>query len=68
MTTDNNQNLKTVICCRIPLQLKEQIQEFKVKYHIKTETECVIELLEIALTVDSMKDRLKDPEVVQYMK
>jgi hypothetical protein len=59
---------RSVLTCRVPHALKVRIGEFRKKYHLRTESEGIIELLQIGLFVDSRRDDLEDPEVVKHLR
>lgn len=65
---DLNDETRTVLTCRVPNALKHMIGEFRKKYHLRTESEGIIELLQIGLFVDGKRDNLEDPEVVKHLR
>jgi len=64
----NEYIFSAVLTCRVPQSLKQQVLEFRKKHRLKTETEAIIQLLQVGLFVDSVKEKLKDPEVVNYLR
>lgn len=58
----------SIICCRVSRELKIQITDFREKYHIKTETQAVIELLKIGLFVDAKQQELQNPEIIEFLR
>jgi hypothetical protein len=63
----NEYRISAVVTCRVPQSLKQQVLEFRKKYHLKTETEAIIQLLQVALFVDNVREQLRDPEIVRYL-
>jgi len=63
-----NEHISAILSCRIPLALKEQLQEFKTRYHLRTETRAVVELLTVGLLVDRLKANLQEPAIVQFLR
>ena len=63
-----SEKVKAVLCCRIPVELKERLQLFRQGRRIKTETESIVALLKAGLFVYSIEDKLKDPEMVEFLK
>jgi hypothetical protein len=60
-------NTDTFLSCRVPPELKQQIYEFRTKYHLKSMSDATIKLLGIGLFVEAKKEELGDPEIVQFL-
>jgi hypothetical protein len=59
--------LKAVLCCRVPLQIKHEIEQYRTSHRIKTETEAIVQLVQIGLFVDSIRGQLQDPAIVTFL-
>jgi hypothetical protein len=59
--------VKAVLCCRVPVQIKLGIEQFRTSHKIKTETEAIVQLVQIGLFVDSIKGQLQDPAIVTFL-
>ena len=60
--------MDAILCCRIPLELKQKLLAFRFRNRLKTETQAITQLLQLALYIDTKKESLEDPEVVRYLK
>jgi hypothetical protein len=58
---------KSMLTCRIDRALKEQVKNFQAKYHLRTESSAIIELLRVGLFVDSRRAQLQDPALVKFL-
>jgi hypothetical protein len=63
----DNAKVKAVLCCRVPVQIKQGIEQFRISHWIKTETEAIVQLVQIGLFVDSIRGQLQDPAIVTFL-
>ena len=61
-------SLDTILCCRIPLLLKQKIEAHRVKFHLETTTKATIDLLSTGLFVAEKREMIADPQVVEYLR
>ena len=64
----NEHTFSAVLSCRVPQCLKQRIAEFRQRNRLGTETRAIVELLEVALYVDDVRQQLNDPQIVEFLR